>query len=574
VCDAREVARNFFLEGAVKKFVFIILISACALTSSAPVSFGQKKSGQAAAVAPATMPHGNVDYITEAQLRDYLHFIASDEMAGRETPSKELDLAAKFLAMNLSRWGLRPGGDRDSYLQSFMLRRHAVDPERTKAELAGQTFSFGDDFYASAIAGRASGQMVFAGHGWVVKAKGINAYQTAEGELKVKDKIVVVYSGAIPGGINRNELDKLPESEKINPAQYAATHGARGLILIPSPTHIKTWQSRVESSTKLSRWEVDDKDEKRLPAITASEKMIGALFAGEKLDGAAIMQKSAKADFNDAFEISSAKKAEFSVGVKSETAKTQNVVGILEGSDPVLKNEYVAIGAHYDHVGSSPQSGCFPKDGDSICNGADDDGSGTTAVLAIAEALAQGPRPKRSILFVWHAGEEKGLWGSEYFANHPTVPVSQIITQLNIDMIGRSRSVGDDSQARRALTGPNEIYVIGSKMMSTELGALSDAVNSRYLKLFFNFKYDDPKDPSRFFYRSDHYNYAKKGIPIIFYFSGVHEDYHRPSDHADKIDYRKMMKVTRTVLATAWELANAAKRPTVDRQLSTVLAGN
>jgi Zn-dependent M28 family amino/carboxypeptidase len=258
----------------------------------------------------------------------------------------------------------------------------------------------------------------------------------------------------------------------------------------------------------------------------------------------------------------------FTVSIKTETVYTQNVVAVLEGSDPTLKNEYVAIGAHYDHVGI----GRANASGDTIYNGADDDGSGTTATLAMAEAFAKGPRPKRSILFVWHAGEEKGLWGAEYINEFPVVPLNQIITQLNIDMIGRSKKEGDTNPRNTPLTGPNELYVIGSKMMSTELGELSERVNNSYLKLNFNYKYDDPNDTNRFFFRSDHYHYAKKGIPIIFYFTGTHEDYHQASDHADKIDYQKMEKITRTIYATAWELANnLAKRPTVDKQLPAQL---
>jgi Zn-dependent M28 family amino/carboxypeptidase len=244
------------------------------------------------------------------------------------------------------------------------------------------------------------------------------------------------------------------------------------------------------------------------------------------------------------------------------------VVGVIEGVDPILKKEYVAVGAHYDHIGISKNA-----EGDRIFNGADDDGSGTVATLAIAGALAKSPeRPKRSIIFVWHAGEEKGLWGSEFFTSNPTVPMEQIVTQLNIDMIGRSKKQGDNNPANRDLTGPNELYVIGSKMMSTDLGNLSEEVNNSYLKLAFNYKYDDPNDSERFFYRSDHFNYAKRGVPIIFYFSGVHEDYHGLADTADKIDYQKMEKVARTVFAMMWKLANAPARPKVDKPLPPQVA--
>jgi Zn-dependent M28 family amino/carboxypeptidase len=189
------------------------------------------------------------------------------------------------------------------------------------------------------------------------------------------------------------------------------------------------------------------------------------------------------------------------------------------------------------------------------------------SVLAIAEAFANGVRPKRSLLFVWHAGEEKGLWGSEYFVKYPTVPIDKIITQLNIDMIGRSKKAGDTNRRNDELTGPNEIYVVGSKMMSTALGELSESVNKSYYNLSFNYKYDDPNDPNRFFFRSDHFNYAQKGIPIIFYFDGEHEDYHRVTDQVEKIDFEKMQKVARTVYAMAWELASGMKRPAVDKKL-------
>jgi Zn-dependent M28 family amino/carboxypeptidase len=306
-----------------------------------------------------------------------------------------------------------------------------------------------------------------------------------------------------------------------------------------------------------------------LPAITPTEKVLTAIFEGESRDGAAIMKGTASNEPGDSFALNAAKKIRFEVGIKYEETNTQNVVAVLEGSDPKLKDEYVAIGAHYDHVGIGT-----PVNGDAIYNGADDDGSGTVAVLSIAEAFAKGPRPKRSLLFVWHAGEEKGLLGSRYVTDFPVIPLDRIVAQLNIDMIGRSKQNGDTEPRNKDLSAPDEIYVIGSKMMSTDLGEVSESVNKAFLKLNFNYKYDDPKDPNRFFFRSDHFNYARKGIPIIFYFDGVHLDYHRPSDHADKIDYRKMERVTKTVLATTWTLANRPTRPVVDKKLPAELMAN
>jgi len=224
----------------------------------------------------------------------------------------------------------------------------------------------------------------------------------------------------------------------------------------------------------------------------------------------------------------------------------------------------VAIGAHYDHVGMNPNA----QGEDKIWNGADDDGSGTVAILSMAEALAKSPkRPKRSILLVWHAGEEKGLWGSEYFNKFPTVDIKNVVAQLNIDMIGRSKKPGDTNPKNKDLTGENAIYVIGSEMMSSTLGAVTKQTNDAFLKLTYDYKYDDPKDTNRFFFRSDHYHYAVNGIPIAFWFDGVHEDYHQASDHPDKIDYPKMEKVTRTIFLTMLELASLKIRPQVDKQL-------
>ncbi|MEO7658902.1 MAG: M28 family peptidase, partial [Pyrinomonadaceae bacterium] len=205
---------------------------------------------------------------------------------------------------------------------------------------------------------------------------------------------------------------------------------------------------------------------------------------------------------------------------------------------------------------------------DKIWNGADDDGSGTVAVLSIAEALAKAKtRPKRSILFVWHTGEEKGLWGAEYFNRFPTVNIKNVIAQLNIDMIGRSRKAGDTNPDNKDLTGENSVYVIGSEMMSSTLGSITKGTNDAFLKLNYNYKYDDPADTSRFFFRSDHYHYAVNGIPISFWFTGVHEDYHKVTDHPDKIDYPKMEKIARTIFLTLWELTDLKERPKIDKVL-------
>lgn len=233
---------------------------------------------------------------------------------------------------------------------------------------------------------------------------------------------------------------------------------------------------------------------------------------------------------------------------------TENVIAFIKGRDYDTKpREYVVISAHYDHVGTD-------KDGN-VYNGADDDGSGTVAILEIAEAFKKavedGFRPERSILFLHFTGEEKGLLGSKYYTENPVFPLNETVTDLNIDMIGRIDPAHEDN--------PNYIYLIGSDMLSTELHELSEEANSQYVQLNLDYKYNGTDDPNRFYYRSDHYNFAKHGIPVIFYFNGVHEDYHQKTDSPDKIEYDLLEKRARLVFYTAWKVANADHAPIVDK---------
>jgi hypothetical protein len=554
-------AQNKYQGENMNRVKVIGLVSLLALLALAPSTYGQRKGEKKseAAVSP-TPAHGAADYISAQQLKDYLAFIASDEMEGRDTPSRGLDTAARFLATQLARFGLKPAGDDGSYFQRIALTQNKLDPTLSYVEINGQRFNFGEDFLAGPPAGAASGPLVYAGHGWVIKAKNIDAFKG----LDVKDKIVILSGGRLPKGVNFNELSGKRGEDWEFPEDAARKRGAKGIIFTPNFQALSIWDRRRQILVERGFSFVDKfqtRNNDAIPMITASVKTLIALFQGEKVNAGEIFNRSAANDTVEPFELKPDKKVSFTVALKNSPVTTQNVVAVLEGSDPVLKNEYVAIGAHYDHVGIGD-----PVNGDAIYNGADDDGSGTVATLAMAEAFARGPRPKRSILFVWHAGEEKGLWGSRYFTDSPTVPLSQIVTQLNIDMIGRTRKE-NDKPANMALLRPGEVYLIGSKMMSTELGELSESVNKSYLNLTFNYKYDDSNDPEQFFYRSDHYNYARKGIPIIFYFSGPHEDYHRPSDSVEKIDYQNMEKIARAIYATAWELANRPTRPRVDKPL-------
>ncbi|MDQ3907318.1 MAG: M28 family peptidase [Acidobacteriota bacterium] len=546
-----------------------------------PFSAAPQLARQTPATATATtLSASTVDaakQITAARLSEHLHVVASDAMGGRDTPSQGLDATAKYIADDLKKIGVKPAGDDGTYFQRITLKRDKVDPAHTTFTLGDTAYNYGDDFLTAGTSGSAEGPLVFVSHGYVIKSKGIDAYKGVD----VKDKIMVVAGTGLPAGVTRADVRGKAGVDYDDAISYGQRNGARGIIYAPRPRggDIARWWGFIRGAATRGNYRVErfgPAGSPNLPSVYASQKLIEAIFAGEPVAGADVWKQAQGgegAPAPAAFALSPQKRAKFNISSTSDTATTQNVVGILEGRDPQLKSEYVALGAHYDHIGTAGQGSgqCQELDGDKICNGADDDGSGTVSILTIAEAFAKGPRPRRSILFVWHCGEEKGLWGSQYFTNFPTVPLDRVVTQLNIDMIGRSKKEGDTTPADRDLSGPNEIYVIGSKMMSTDLGNLSERVNSEYMNVSFNYKYDDPRDPNRFFFRSDHFNYAQKGVPIIFYFDGVHEDYHRPGDEPDKIDYQKMEKVARTVFATATELANQTARPKVDKQLPSEL---
>ena len=542
------------------------------VSSGPSVSLAQRKSSPPKAAPVSLASQRGVDTINAAQLKDYLSFIASDEMEGRDTPSRGLDTTAKFLAMNLSRWGFKPAGDDGSYFQKIVLSRDLVDKAETRVEFEDQTLAFGTDYIPSARpADLPATQLVFAGNGWFIKSKDIDAYKG----IDAKGKIAIIFGSpnGFPLGIRGSDLSGKRGEDWMNAGEYAQKQGVAALVIIPDFQYLANWErnrSRVieRGVTKVDKFQAPAGAQ--IPQLVLSPHVAEVLFQNERQNAQSIFESIYAGKTPEPFALNSDKKLAITVKVKSDRVTTQNVVAVFEGSDPVLRDEYVALGAHYDHVGIG-----VPVNGDAIYNGADDDGSGTTALLGMAEALAKARvRPKRSVLFVWHAGEEKGLWGSRYFTEHPTLPLAKIVTQINIDMIGRSKKAGDTNPRNNSLSGPNEIYVIGSKMMSTELGDLVAGVNQQYLKLTYDYRYDDPADPNRFFFRSDHYNYARHGIPIVFFFDGEHEDYHRPGDSVDKIDFQKMENVARTIYLTLWEVANRPARPKVDKQLPVQLTVN
>ncbi|HKD80684.1 MAG TPA: M28 family peptidase [Candidatus Angelobacter sp.] len=505
----------------------------------------------AAGPAPVVLPAvpTTVDSITPGELRMHLEFLSSQELGGRYTLSPNFAIAARYLAAHLEAYGFRGAGEHGDFLQTFQVV--SAKPDTAKSSLAitkaGKTsdYHFGDFYLGFGTGnGDAEGQIVFVGSGISAPAQHHDDYAG----LDVKGKIVLIAAGN-PQGIDPSRLSDNESGEGA-----ALAHGAVGILQIPPQRFLDFMKNKDFAERAASRESVSlaRQSEGRLPALTLGPNLAEEVLAACGLDLKtvydAINRKQAltpqKTDIS----------ARLTAAQQITRTTTQNVAGILEGSDPKLKNEYVVFSAHYDHLKTSPKGEIYP--------GADDDGSGTTSVLTIAHAMSL-ERPKRSVLVIFHAGEELGLLGSEYNTDFaPVVPLDHLVADLNIDMIGRSRPPGDKDQLDEHLTDANTVYLVGSNRISKELHQISEETNSQFQKMKLDYYYNDPNNPERIYFRSDHWNYAKHGVPIIFYFDGTHVDYHRPTDTIDKIDFDKMTKIARLVFETGWRLANLDHRLT------------
>jgi Peptidase family M28 len=454
-----------------------------------------------------------------------------------------------------------------------------------------------------------TGNVVFAGNGYVINKTNADPYKG----IDVKGKIILI-AGVPPevaaeqaagrGGRGRGGAgtpDPLGESCKDywTPEQYGAKNGALAVLTV----------ANFQTATAMAYPNAGGRGGRGgrggggggaalngppytvakfrntpacpvVPNVTAGMELTNSLLQGEKVAGARAFAATETNAKEDSFELNAEKKLTIHLAVHNQAGHAEDVVGILEGSDPVLKDEYVIMSAHLDHIGlSAPMA-----DGHNVNNGADDDGSGSTGLLGVAHAYAAGAakgiRPKRSIIFLWNGGEERGLWGSQYFTEFPPIDLSKVVANLNMDMIGRTKNPNSvDSDPTHYLVDPGGVLLVGPNISSDDLEHTIDTVNSGYQKLKIDHFYDvtHPDDThdnlgpqgrgQRIFYRSDHYNFAKMGIPIAFFTIGLHVDYHRPTDTPEKIDYHEIQIVSKTVAAVAWDLATQPGRPMLNAKL-------
>ena len=481
--------------------------------------------------------------ITAADLKKHLYIVASGDMEGRDTPSPGLEKAGNYIEEYFKSVGLKPGNG-DSYRMPYPLYKDSV--VSSSLSINGKSFELNKDYlnnnsnYSAEIP---FSEVVFAGYG-IVDDK-MDSYK----DLDVRGKAVLIIEGT-PADYKSAQTGGMNPGQTFGKLQSASKKGAIAVLLVSKS--FGTSSGRPVSN-RGGGWSLNGYKTNFNPLLFYISEKVAAEIMGE--DGKGLFDKMGSNSLNGK---SYKANIDLSFHKKNVTTYVSNVIGLLEGTDK--KDEYVIITAHYDHVGK--------RNDTTIFYGADDDGSGTVSVLELAEAFvkakAAGNGPRRSIIFMTVSGEEHGLWGSAYYSNNPVYPLEKTTVNLNIDMIGR---IGNDYMKDK--DSANYIYVIGDNKLSSDLTPITENVNSTYTKLKLDRKYNDPKDPNRFYYRSDHYNFAQKGVPIIFYFNGVHPDYHRPTDTPDKIKYDLMEKRAKLVFYTALEMANREEMLKRDVPLET-----
>ena len=468
--------------------------------------------------------------ITPADIKQRIGIIADDSMMGRDTPSPGLEKTAQYVADQFKKFGLKPGGENGTWFQRYTISNRRID--------------------------QAGSHVGFMIHGRHLHAELTRDARYAFGTIPAKEVMapaVLLGGSYTPEDIARLELrgkvvivvmdysKPLPPTT-INALQALGTAGATGIITLSNRDTIVF--NRMVAATPPTRIGVDGLKESTPTVVEVHQRVLGPILdeAGIKLDeirASTTLVNRGLPDLTVAFDLKDQ---------VLSTSSAPNTIGILEGTDPRLKNEYLVYSAHMDHVGVAGPNGtggCAARGADSICNGADDDGSGTVGVIELAEAYSRpGARPKRSVIFMTVSGEEKGLYGSNYFTQNPTIPISQMVADLNIDMIGRN--------------WPDTIVAIGKE--HSDLGQTLNRIAGQHKDLNMA-PIDDRWPEENFYFRSDHYNFAKNGVPILFFFNGVHPDYHQVTDSPDKIDTDKMSRILRLLFFLGQDVANNPNRP-------------
>ncbi len=484
-----------------------------------------------------------------------LEMLASKEMQGRETGEEGQRKAADYIAAQFKAAGLPAKGDRNTYFQDIRLRNTTWTDIGLKVE--DQEFKNRTDFYVYHGYNPDNPllrikEVVFVGYGIE------DSLYTDYEKVDVAGKAVIFYEGEpaladgkfVITGEQRRSGWSMDWRRKV---QIAKEKGAVMAFII-DPNFDDNLTSNKKSLSTYG-WRPESVDEDKI-----AESFLNNIFISTGLAKIILKNKADKADAVIA-ELREGKKGkavkvktkiEIRLDKESKRLEGTNVVGIIEGSDPVLKNEYVLVTAHYDHLGS--------PDSTVIYYGADDNASGTSGVIeiarAFAEAKAKGVGPKRSVVCMLVSGEEKGLLGSKFYVEFPLFSLKQTVADVNIDMIGRTDE--------RHPNNGNYIYVIGSDRLSTDLHEINEYSNKTYTKMELDYKYNARDEPNRYYERSDHYSFAERGIPSIFYFNGSHADYHRPTDTPDKINYEALAKRAQLAFYTAWDIANRPNRLRVD----------
>jgi Peptidase family M28 len=538
-------------------------------------------------------------------LRNWLTYIASDDLQGRAVFGTGIGLAASYIEDHLRQWGVKPGGDRGSYLQTVqVVGVKATSHSTVTVEVAGErrTFADGEGITFPRNVGakqqRRINRVEFVGYGLDLPAAGQQDYRGKD----VAGAAVVWLGAGGPASVDQSRFRILN-----NRNRYATEdRGAAAVIGAgPAPrpgrgrgTNATQGTGRAGEAGQAGQagqaggaGGAGRAGQNAQPDFTTTERLDHVLPPTGSANDAffEFLFSHAPTKYPELKRLVDAKQPlptfrlddvtlTFDINTDYEPIRTQlaqNVVGIVEGTDPQLKSTYVAFGAHLDHIGYADGELTRTADGvrragapgvvtpgtedDRIWNGADDDGSGVVTLMAMAKAFALGPRPKRSVVFVWHTGEERGRWGSLYFVDHPTVDLDRIVAQLNIDMVGRNRN--DRS------SDANTLYVVGSDRISSELDAILQLANGTLTKpMKLDYEFNDPSDPESVYTRSDHYSYASRGIPVVFFTDGLHADYHANTDEVSKIEFDKMARIGELIYATGWRVANLDHAPVRDRK--------